>query len=660
MSNGKNIIEEILNLWCSITGTDFNSNKYTFSQGQEFNLSTAREDLKSSLALDESGLTTLLLLEFFSNEFFKSKKYTLQELLEPNDTIQATIASCNAFKALMQSPEIKAAIDHFKSKVKIVLEKLDAPQDAFKTLEDPGTMGYMRRDALKSMDTLTVHQFTQGDTTSTYLQPRKDIFLFWNMASAVRLGLRMPDGVFLGLIRDQFDYASFFVLVAKNGGTLTVFTDAEKAAHPLQKNMSRRPERNLSRRSERHHFPYSLLESEFDNKGYPHPNRKGIVPLQEEPIVIGHLNTLAADELLWLLMVFSLIDQKLFKCNWTLPSLSYCADVLREHSSLLGEIQNLPAVRSYLTLTLPQNTLTSLQCDGQYKGKASGQMTPWGIAESAPNQWLLDLYKDKVPDSSINGLLKQPDSMLILAGKTLGTSSIAKKEYEAMSYFDKKEFDSSHQELQALTGDEFGTREQLEQDYRFLARYNEALYIKTCTDADFQAHKGEVNQWIRDRIMQQKDHVLSLLVNSTPNPELWKRYPSVKEYDSDRMYHRGEICFFNGNRRTLADSKCFWTGGIASYVATFHPTSMDELLAFLNCASVSELPFWLQHWTGKPVYIGNPILERIDPMNWVVKDHWAELSFYFTFFLSKRTFNEACKEHHLPAVWIDSKCALQK
>lgn len=651
MSKEQNIIEEILGLWCSITGMDFNSNEYTFSYGKEFNLSAAREDLKSSLSLDESGLTTLLLLEYFVGEFFQSKKYTLQELLEQNDSIQSTMTSCKKLRTLMDSPEIKLASEDFKSKMKTVLEKLAASQEVFDALDDSGTMGYLRRDALKSINTLSIHQFTQGDTTSTYLQPSKDIFLFWNMAAAVRLGLRMQDGVFLGLIRDQFDYASFFVLVAKNGGTLTVFTDAERDAHPLQKNLSRRPERDLSRRSEKHHFPYSLLDSEFDYKDNMHPGREGVVPFQEKPIIIGHLNTLAADELLWLLMVFSLIDQKLFKCSWTLPTLSYCSDVLREQSTLLGEIQNLPAIRFLPTLELPQNTLEALQHDSQYLGKVSGEATPWGITKSAPNQWLLDLYKDKVPDSAINGLLKQPDSMLMLSGEALSTSSIAKKEYEAMSYFAKKEYDSTHQELQALTGDEFGTKEQLEQDYRFLARYNEALYIKTFTDADFQAHKEEVYRWIRERITQQKDHILSLLVNRTPNPELWKRYPSVKAYESDGIYYRDRFCFLNGSRRTLADSKCFWSASVASFVASFHPTSMEELLTFFNCTSISELPFWLQHWTGKPIYTGNHILQRIDPMNWVVKDHWAELCFYFTFFLSKRTFNQACKKYELPAIW---------
>ena len=45
MEKGKNIVEQIVDLWCSITGTDLNSKEYTFSVGQEFNLSTAREDL---------------------------------------------------------------------------------------------------------------------------------------------------------------------------------------------------------------------------------------------------------------------------------------------------------------------------------------------------------------------------------------------------------------------------------------------------------------------------------------------------------------------------------------------------------------------------------------------------------------------------------------
>ena len=650
MEKGKNIVDQIVDLWCSITGTDLNSKEYTFSVGQEFNLSTAREDLKSTLLLDESGLTTVLLMNSFADAYFCSHKYSLAELLSSNDTIQTRLASCKQLKSLLLSPEIEMAILDFTAKLKTVLDKMNAQEDAFKTLSNPGAMGYLRRDALKSMDTLAVHQFTQGKTTSTYLQPCHDIFLFWNMASAVRLGLKMPDGVFLGLVRDQFDYASFFVLVAKNGGTLTVFTDAEEYVTPLQKTLSRRPERHLSQRIAKHHFPYSLLDTEVDTRGYVHPGREGVVPLQESPIVIGHLKRLAADELLWLLMVFSLIDQKLFKCNWTLPSLSYCSDVFRENSALCGEIENLPTILSYSPIQLPKNTLQTLQADKQYKRSISGEETPWGTMDNAPNQWLLELYQDRVPDSAINGLLKLPSTMLKLAEPGGDITSITKADYENMGPFAQQEFDS--QELMAMTGGEFGSKEQLEADYRFLARYNEALCIKMLSDADFKANKPNVFQWIRDRVSQQQAYILSLLVNNAPNSEAWQRYPSIKAYNADSRYHRNELIFSNGSCWTLTDTKCFWNGNIASYAATFHPTSMEELLSFLNCGTVEELPFWLQHWDNKRKYIGNPILERIDPMNWVVTDHWAELSFYFTFFLSKRTFNHACKAHQLPAMWL--------
>lgn len=653
MEKEKNIVEQILDLWCSITGTDFNSNQYTFSLGEEFNLSTAREDLKSSLALDESGLTSLLLLDFFSDEYFRSKKYTIQELLDGKEDIQKVLDACKELKLLLRNPEIKLAIQDFSSKLKDILKKMDAQEDAFKTLENLGVMGYLRRDALKSMDTLTVHQFTQGETTSKYLQPKQDIFLFWNMAAAVRLGLKMSDGVFLGLVRDQFEYASFFVLVAKNGGTLTVFTDAEKYASPLQKTLSRRPERALSQRAAKHHFPYSMLDIEFDAKGYIHPGTEGIVPLQKAPIVIGHLNSLAADELLWLIMVFSLIDQKLFKCNWQLPALSYCADIFREDSALRGQIENMPAIRAYTPLALPKNTLEALQHDTQYRRCDSGQKTPFGVTDNSPNQWLLELYRDRVPDSVINGLLKPPGNMLMLNGKNSEIMSIAKSDYEHMGHFAQKEFDSTHQELMAMTGDEFGSREQIEADYRFLARYNEATFIKNLADADFETHKAEVNQWIRDKVLQQQGRILSLLVNQAPDSSLWKRYPSVKAYYSDSLYYRNEFAFFQGSSYTLADTKCFWSGSIASYAATFHPTSMEALLQFLNCSSVDDLPFWLHHWDSKEKYVGNPILERIDPMNWVIKDHWAELRFYFTFFLSKRTFNRTCKECNVSPIWIE-------
>ena len=69
-------------------------------------------------------------------------------------------------------------------------------------LKDAAAVGYLRRDAFKSMETLHCYQFSQGKTTSKNLHPVKEIFLFWDIPSVIRLGLTMPDCTFLGLVKD--------------------------------------------------------------------------------------------------------------------------------------------------------------------------------------------------------------------------------------------------------------------------------------------------------------------------------------------------------------------------------------------------------------------------------------------------------------------------
>ena len=85
--NQKNLIEEILDLWIKITGMDPDSTRIAFRYGEEFSIDAVREDLKQAFKLDESGLTALLMLDHFADEFFQHKSFSLAEMM--SDTAPA-------------------------------------------------------------------------------------------------------------------------------------------------------------------------------------------------------------------------------------------------------------------------------------------------------------------------------------------------------------------------------------------------------------------------------------------------------------------------------------------------------------------------------------------------------------------------------------------
>lgn len=189
----KSLVEEILDLWINLTGTDPDSKRIHFRFGDEFRLDAAREDLKEALRLDDTGLTALLMLDRFADEYFQFKKFSLCELIADTSPALGMIEQGKRLKKLLHHESLLAALSKFRGKVTGVLDALNAKAPAYELLEDAADVGYLRRDAFKSMETLHCYQFSQGKATSQNLHPVKDIFLFWDIPSVIRLGLTMPD-----------------------------------------------------------------------------------------------------------------------------------------------------------------------------------------------------------------------------------------------------------------------------------------------------------------------------------------------------------------------------------------------------------------------------------------------------------------------------------
>ena len=653
-ANQKTLTEEILDLWIKISGMDPDSTRIAFRFGDEFSIDAVREDLKQAFQLDESGLTALLMLDHFADEFFQHKSFSLAEMMSDTAPALELVAQSKQLKKLLQHEDIVSALKEFQKNMTTVLDALSAQEAAYEMLKDTASVGYVRRDAFKSMETLHCYQFAQGKPTSKNLHPVKDIFLFWDIPSVIRLGLTMPDCTFLGLVRDQNAYASFFVLVAKNGENLTVYTDCPEWTHPLQKNMTRRPGRELGTRICKHHFPYQLMDVELDYRGdaFIHqPKQTGLAVIQNKLEVIGSITELEPDETLWLIMILAMMDKALYKQNYHLPELSYCTEVLFEHSMLADVSQTLCLRRDGTKFELPVNTVESLAADEQFRGKDDeGEQTVFGTVNYHSNTWLEEKYKDKVPESAINGLLLPEQYQLAIdSGERTGVISREKAELEAMGYFKKREFEAAHPTLHTLSGNEFGSIQHLEENYRFIARYNEAAVINKLAAEDHKLHAPEVLKWFDTRVHENLQRLVLDLVQGwshrNEDPDVEKRWGvwEIKHAKDGKFPYRLHW-IFQGNNRTWADTLCALTGKAVSYAVTLNIKTLDDLMYATGCQSINEVPEWLHHWHKERLYYGNPILDRIDPMLWVVKDPWVEMDFDCLIFLSKTAIKSTCKK----------------
>ena len=77
----------------------------------------------------------------------------------------------------------------------------------------------------------------------------------------------------------------------------------------------------------------------------------------------------------------------------------------------------------------------------------------------------------------------------------------------------------------------------------------------------------------------------------------------------------------------------------------FTPRNVDGLK---ELTGTDDIPDVLEFWDPKDDFgWGNPILERLDPMNWVPKNPWKEMSFITEVYISKTYWNGIQKKFKL-------------
>lgn len=667
-------ISTILNLWFKLRDTNKEYLKiYEVSRRNPWDY-TVKHEMEEAFELDPEGFTSLLLLDNFRQDFFENCGISIDEILH-NPNYKEFITDCKALTEMLSEDEIVDYLDSFVQSVSTAVSAIGVDrEDVAEMLNSRYEIAILRRDALKSMKTLSLHQFFQGDTNIDHLKFLTDIHVWWNMNSLIRCAWNSPDGVSINLIKDPLETSSYFAFVAKNGGNLTVLTDKPKEAHPISKYMSRRPEKEFTRRVFKNHFPYGLLALRVDNKGYLRVSGRGLVPLQEKPIKCGNLLELEPDEIIWIVMMFSLIDQKLYKENYHCGELSYTADMITDPRVTERLLKESPAgalmVRDYKPLTAPELTPQTLENDSQYR-KYEG---------SGLHNWLFERYKDQIPSDIINGILPDNDSTAFLLPDS--TSRIVAKEQTIQRYGsnelllketdeDKKKYPSplwsSHFgehyvhdaiQLQKMTGDEFGSAEQIMNDYRWFARYNAAKFINEKAKEEFEAKKDEVTKWMMERVSANverlcKDAVLNIEGEKREHPGFCQMF-SLKEFE----YYDGRntVKFIKAKdkrRDALANAnnaRCYFSPDApCSYIITYRFRTVDDLLYATGLQSVDELPEFLRnyHSSGSSPYTGNHILDRVDPMDWVVHNPWNDLFFSICVGVGKKWLAQARKELNL-------------
>lgn len=648
-------LAEALTCWIAITGVDPGATRYRMG---DWDVMGMHRELKEALELDDTEVTGKLIFEYLVSRYLKERTFSAETLLAQPLQVADYLALCQKLLAFLRDDTMQAVKKTFQEKLSAACQQYagDAVPDL---LEKPHLLAILRRDAMRTMHSLRVDQFLTGTPEPAGYRPvyGKYVYRWQNINSMLQHMTRMPSGVTLNMICHPTDpYRTYFAFAIRNGGQLFVFTDKEATPHPMAEDLYHRPDRVLANRAARNWFPYELMGLSFDDEGKPflaQTESEALVPYQQDLQPIRALVELEPATFVWLVMMLDLIVEKFWHAGFTAPALSYTAEMI-EHQHVLVDAAHdagLPVTTQQARLQVRPLTVADVHSSAVTEARV-------GRFGHGANAWLEERYGHRVQMETLNLLLRE-DTPLELEFKPEGA---------AIAPFRQPKFGEpkrSTTSLTALTPCVFGTQEELEANRYFIARSNYAKQINLLAQEEFEARKKDVLSWVRDHITNNLEALYSMM----KAPEHYVPARKLGTFDQGAYTHRQETdagvtrlfmrkasiagedagrlssmldCSAIGNLGFLGSKgwnsripPCYQTNAPASWSVEFFPEETEDLALLCGC-TVAELPDVLQHWTLYKKYVGNSILDRIDPLEWQCHNPWADLQFKLTFFFSKR------------------------
>lgn len=673
-------LTKALDMWKQITGVDPQSSKMYFSHSDVYSMN---QELRKSLLYDPTQLATALLLKHYLEEYMSSRKINMKVLLDDFDEAMKTLYQCKDLRLMLQSEDITAQLELFRDSIlKGLAHNQVDKQETLDYAQSEVNLAYLRRDALRSINSLTHHQFTYGKPETDKPVMYKQVHQYWDVNVLIQNARKMKSGISLNFIVDPKADESYFAFVYRNGDRIGMLCDKPEYAHPLQKDSGRaRYEgRKFNERIESHQFPYSLMDIAYGDNGRAYANQKKDsteISSNRHVIPMKRVKDLEPNETIWAIMMFSLIEDKIFKQGFQAPELSYTGSMVRVNAAEQPET----TITVHNTLELPYLTVDDVL--------SNDMVDEWKQAPSGHNEWLIQRYKDKVPAALLNMTTDQERSVYLFP-KHLGSDSsldyIVPRLQNAMltledpsykpSYdiiqatdvelqknvswsMDRKRFLKKAEELAKQNTSDIGSAKEIISNMRFMARYNYAKIVQLEADNEFAEREKEILDWYRQALRNNLPNLLyavahgQLVVQAVEEIKKDGSLVNLLPKEINHYWHGG-VALHSGANRHDNRYMCIVNSSPATLTALFSPRSIEDVARLCGCA-VNQLPDVLQHWSGKQYSGGNHLLNRLDPLDWVIRDPWQKMNLDVCVYFSKTAYNELRKKEGLPAnkFWID-------
>lgn len=598
------------------------------------------DELNEAQELDQTGITTAMLLQSIWDYYSSNVKVSLRDVIEENPKATRLIQLYKELDNLLHATTIDTEASQFQSKIIETLRFYGA-EHAVETAKNRGILGILRRDALRSMEIFNVFQFVQGRSITTTMKYAPFVYRFDNIHSLIEATIAHGEpGVALCHILDpdgmEFSYFCFSIW---NGGTLTVVTDKDDSTHPLQNQMTRCPARKLYNRWGKHHFPYELLNATFSGnaKNVSFTQKPGLIAYNTKVTRLQDVWSLESEVVIWLAMVFEQLHQRYFVENLLLPDLSYTADMMQEEMPVQSSLM---LVNGWKPPIIPKFTSQDLTQNSTAEN--------WHRESTGHNLWLEERYRDKVPNSFLNLV---SDGKQLLGGPISDSTEL-------------RLFDTVRKDLKTPSLHNFGSSDQLQQDHEFIARYNQAKTINALAATEFKERSHEILEWYKEKVLANSE----FLIDAACRMELMapsKRYDGFSSEETTHdvnvikiEYDKNGHCRIPGGyyyaygvligRMTRTQHYCAINPSIRANITAVISVDNKATISLVTGIAPEDLPDMLQHYNRHEPYTGNSILDRIDPMEWALCDPWNKLDLSIKIVLSRQEFKKRRHQLLLP------------
>jgi hypothetical protein len=620
------------------------------------------EQIKLAISLDESNVTTLLVIQKVLEDYLANRSIPLEAVVRKQEQLMLFVQLYQELWELLHAPEITQLVDHFANGVRGALVSAgfyNEQQDEL--LKDRYALAVLRLSALNAFKNLHVDQFSKGpNTTVGELSFVRGIYEFYDINLMLRdVQQFFADGIFLTIVRDAAtDMHSFFAFVVKNGGNVWLVTDKPKWASPIQKHFPRaRPqEREFSKRVAAHYFPYELLNVKWDEERDTYVIQhdsyaKALASFQDSWRTVGTIDAIEPASTLWIFMLFGLFQRRFFgEVPYLTDGLSYTPMLFdlpsnQENVRALVSVGN--SLVQYQPMKMERLSFGNLTNDNPEVAAA------WELKPTGQYAWAEEHYTPQISDEMLDHLLlppgKQTVRLEIQTNQVLGTGK--QEERRHIDMWNKPKSVT----VPGVEMNTFGTEKEMKQWVHWHARYMKTQAIQNLMDTEFEQRKDEIRKWYEEAVRERTSILGRHIAHGVFEAEISVANQATS-FDStvskanilslhhakDHIYGYHDVVIASSTSYHSPYYWCYRNGAVASIAAVFTVRDGTAIAALLGI-KLDDLPIFLRNLRHLERYSGNPRLHYGDPME-ELRNPWKSLNWNVRVYLSRSGYKDLCKE----------------